>query len=76
VLNNTRMAVFVMDERQHCIFANAAAEQLTGYRFKEMEGRPLHDVVHQSRPDGSHYPPRGCPIGPGPLAREQPDLGR
>jgi PAS domain S-box-containing protein len=62
VLNNTRMAVFVMDERQHCIFANAAAEQLTGYRFEEMEGRPLHDVVHHKRPDGSHYPLEECPI--------------
>jgi GAF domain-containing protein len=25
VLNNTRMAVFLMDHRQHCVYANAAA---------------------------------------------------
>jgi PAS domain S-box-containing protein len=62
VLNNTRMAVFLMDERQHCVYANAAAEKLTGYRFEQMSGRPLHDVVHHKKPDGSHYPLHECPI--------------
>jgi PAS domain S-box-containing protein len=62
ILNNTTMAVFVMDHRQHCAFANKAAEKLTGYRFEEMQGRPLHDVVHHKKPDGSHYPLEECPI--------------
>ncbi|WP_176556104.1 PAS domain-containing protein [Rubellimicrobium rubrum] len=62
VLNNTTMAVFLMDDHQHCTFANAAAEALTGYRFEEMKGRPLHDVVHHTRPDGTHYPLEDCPI--------------
>jgi PAS domain S-box-containing protein len=62
VLNNTRMAVFLMDHRQHCVYANASAEKLTGYRFDEMCGRALHDVVHHTRPDGSHYPLHECPI--------------
>lgn len=62
ILNNTTMAVFLMDERQHCAFANAAAEELTGYAFAEMQGRPLHDVVHHKRPDGSDYPLSECPI--------------
>ena len=62
VLNNTRMAVFMMDHRQQCVYANAAAELLTGYRFDEMRGRALHDVVHHTRPDGSHYPIEECPI--------------
>jgi PAS domain S-box-containing protein len=62
ILSNTREAVFLMDDRQHCIYANAAAEKLTGYRFEEMRGRPLHDVVHHTKPDGSHYPLEDCPI--------------
>lgn len=62
VLNNTRMAVFLMDEHQHCVFANSAAEQLTGYSFAEMQGKALHDVIHHTRPDGSHYPLAECPI--------------
>jgi PAS domain S-box-containing protein len=62
ILNNTREAVFLMDHRQQCVYANAAAEVLTGYRFEEMRGRPLHDVVHHKKPDGSHYPIEECPI--------------
>lgn len=62
VLDNTRMAVFQMDHQQHCVYANAAAEQLTGYTLAQMQGRPLHDVVHHKYPDGSHYPLEECPI--------------
>jgi PAS domain S-box-containing protein len=62
VLGNTRMAVFLMDERQHCAYANAAAELLTGYKFADMQGRALHDVIHHKKPDGSHYPLEECPI--------------
>jgi PAS domain S-box-containing protein len=62
ILNNTRMAVFLMDERQHCAFMNKAAEELTGYRFEETLGRPLHDVVHHKYPDGRPYPLEECPI--------------
>ncbi len=62
VLNNTRMAVFLMDEHQQCVYANAAAETLTGYSLAQMRGQPLHDVVHHTRLDGSHYPLAECPI--------------
>ncbi len=62
ILANTRMAVFLMDDRQHCVFANAAAEQLTGFSFAQMQGRPLHDVIHHKKPDGSYYPLEECPI--------------
>ena len=62
IISNTKMAVFLMDHRQHCIFANPAAEALTGYSFADMQGRPLHDVIHHKRPDGSHYPLEECPI--------------
>lgn len=62
ILDNTREAVFLMDEKQHCSFANRAAELLTGYKFEQMRGRPLHDVIHNKKPDGSHYPIDECPI--------------
>jgi PAS domain S-box-containing protein len=62
ILNNTREAVFLMDHQHHCVYANAAAEKLTGYHFEEMQGRPLHDVIHNKKPDGSPYPLEECPI--------------
>jgi PAS domain S-box-containing protein len=62
VLDNTTAAIFLMDDRQHCIYMNAAAERLTGYTLTEAQGRPLHDVVHHTRPDGRHFPIDECPI--------------
>lgn len=62
IVNNSTMAIFLMDDLQHCIFMNQAAEHLTGYRLEETLGRPLHDVVHHQRPDGSPYPLNECPI--------------
>lgn len=62
VLDNASVAIFLMDERQHCVYMNAAAERLTGYAFEETRGRPLHDVVHHTRPDGSPFPIEQCAI--------------
>ncbi len=62
VLNNTSMAVFLMDDRQECVYMNAAAEELTGYTFEETRGRPLHDVIHHTYPDGRPFPLHECAI--------------
>lgn len=62
VLNNTTMAIFVLDEHQHCAFANRSAERLTGFTLPELQGQPLHDVIHSKHPDGRHYPLDECPI--------------
>lgn len=62
VCDNATVALFVMDEQQRCVYMNPAAEQLTGYRLDEVQGAPLHDFIHHTRPDGSHYPFEECPI--------------
>ncbi|HZV83763.1 MAG TPA: GAF domain-containing protein [Brevundimonas sp.] len=62
VLNNATVSIFLMDGRQHCIYLNAAAERLTGFTLTEMDGRPLHDVIHHTRPDGSPFPLHECAI--------------
>ncbi|MEG4930205.1 PAS domain S-box protein [Microcoleus sp. F10-B2] len=62
ILDNTRMAVFMMNDKQHCVFMNSAAERLTGYTMAETLGRPLHDVIHHTHPDGRPFPIEECPI--------------
>ena len=62
VLDNASVAVFLMDEKQQCAYMNAAAERLTGYSLAETMGRPLHDVIHHTRPDGTPFPLEECPI--------------
>ena len=36
VLNNATVSIFLMDDRQQCIYMNRAAELLTGYSFDEV----------------------------------------
>jgi len=64
VLDNASVAIFLMDDRQRCIYMNAAAEQLTGFTLAEIlaADRPLHDIIHHTRPDGSPYPLAECAI--------------
>jgi PAS domain S-box-containing protein len=62
VLDNATVAIFLMNDRQECVYMNAAAEKLTGFTLAEVGGRPLHDVIHHTRPDGSHFPLEECAI--------------
>jgi len=62
VLNNATVSIFLVNEVQHCVYMNAAAERLTGYMLEETLGRPLHDVIHHTRPDGSNFPIDQCAI--------------
>ena len=62
VLDNASVSIFLMDDEHQCIYMNPAAEQLTGYKINETQGRHLHDIIHHSRPDGSPYPAEDCPI--------------
>lgn len=60
--NNATVALFVMNQHQHCVYMNPAAEILTGYRLEEVQGAPLHDFVHHTHTDGTPYPLADCPI--------------
>jgi len=60
--DNATVALFAMDERQHCVYINHAAEILTGFRLEDLAGGPLHDFVHHSHPDGTPFPIGDCPI--------------
>jgi PAS domain S-box-containing protein len=62
VTDNATMALFIMDERQQCVFMNPAAEAMTGFTPAEIRGRPLHEALHHTRPDGRPYPLSECPI--------------
>jgi PAS domain S-box-containing protein len=62
IARNATLALFIMDERQHCTYMNPAAEHLTGYTLAEVRGRALHDCLHHTRPDGTPYPLEECPI--------------
>ncbi|MXP41885.1 PAS domain S-box protein [Altererythrobacter soli] len=64
VLDNATASIFLMDERQQCIYMNHAAERLTGYTLREILAldMPLHDIIHHTHPDGSPFPLHECAI--------------
>lgn len=64
ITNNATTGLFIMDDKQHCTFMNPAAEKITGLTFKEVQkaNKPLHYIIHHTKPDGKRYPMRECPI--------------
>jgi len=64
ITDNATTALFIMDEKQQCVFMNPAAEKLTGFTYAEVSARggALHDIVHHTRPDGTPCPLHECPI--------------
>jgi PAS domain S-box-containing protein len=62
VCSNATAAIFLMNERQECVYLNPAAEALTGFCLKEVQNKSLHEVIHHTRPDGRPYPIHECAI--------------
>ncbi len=62
ITDNATVALFMMNEEGYCTFMNPAAEQMTGFSFEEIKQKPLHYMIHHTRPDGSFYPKEECPI--------------
>ncbi|HEX6126562.1 MAG TPA: ATP-binding protein [Pyrinomonadaceae bacterium] len=64
ITDNATTALFILDEKQQCVFMNPAAEQLTGYSLDEVRAsnRTFHDLVHHSRADGTAFPESECPL--------------
>jgi formate hydrogenlyase transcriptional activator len=50
-------------DRDGCTtFVNPAATELTGWLEADLLGKPMHDLHHHTRVDGSPYPRAECPI--------------
>ncbi len=65
IMSNTTTGLLILDDKQYCKFMNPAAERIIGYSFKKIQriDKPLHDIVHHTKPDGTPYPISECPIG-------------
>ncbi|HZW20178.1 ATP-binding protein [Noviherbaspirillum sp.] len=63
IAENSAQGIVVMDEAGHCLFANRAWTEVTGFTAEDMKGKPVHDWVHHQYPDGRIFPIDECPIG-------------
>lgn len=62
VLRGTGDGVMGIDLEGLCTFLNVAGERLLGYSVGEVRGRPVHELIHHTRADGSPRPAADCPV--------------
>jgi PAS domain S-box-containing protein len=62
LLESTGEGIYGIDLDGRCTFINQAAARMLGYRLSELLGKPMHELVHHSRLDGSLFPSEECRI--------------
>jgi PAS domain S-box-containing protein len=62
ILNTAAEGIYGVDTEGRTTFANPAAARMVGRSREELIGKNQHDLIHHSRPDGSPYPAKDCPI--------------
>jgi PAS domain S-box-containing protein len=63
VLDSATDGVYCVDPDGVTTMCNAAFLNMLYFkREQDAVGRKLHDVIHHTHPDGSHYPKEECPI--------------
>jgi PAS domain S-box-containing protein len=62
LLNATAEGIYGLDAEGNTTFLNPAAARMLGWQPEELFGRPQHELIHHTRPDGSAYDRAACPI--------------
>ena len=62
LLESTGEGIFGIDTDGCCTFINRAGAQMLGWPAAQVLGRNMHDLIHHTHGDGSHYPEADCPI--------------
>jgi two-component system sensor histidine kinase/response regulator len=63
LLDSTAEAIYGLDVKGNCTFANAGCVRLLGYAHEsDLLGKRIHDLAHHTRADGTPYPVSECHI--------------
>lgn len=62
ITSNATVCLFMIDTSGLVTYMNPAAAEVTGYTLVEVVDRPMHSLIHHSRPDGTPYPEKDCPL--------------
>jgi PAS domain S-box-containing protein len=62
ITDNTQSCLWMMDAEGRGTFANPASERISGFKPEELIGQILHEKVHHTHPDGTHFPIEECPL--------------
>ena len=62
LLESTSDGIYAVDTKGKINIVNQAAVKMLGFGLKDLIGNNYHDIFHQTRSDGTPYPPKQCPI--------------
>ncbi len=62
LLNSAGDGIYGIDRDGMTTFANPVAARLTGHAVEHLVGRSRHDTFRHTRPDGTTYAERDCPV--------------
>ncbi|HEA26629.1 MAG TPA: GGDEF and EAL domain-containing protein [Ectothiorhodospiraceae bacterium] len=62
ILDTAAEGIFGVDLDGNTSFVNPAASRMLGYEPAELLGRPIHNTIHHSYPDGTNYENSNCPM--------------
>jgi len=63
LMNSTEEAIYGVDLNGICTFVNPACVRILGYDDEdELVGGNLHEMIHHTLPDGTHYPKEECKV--------------
>lgn len=61
LLTSVAEGIYGVDMQGRCTFINPPALRLLGYQQEsELMGKQMHDLIHHTRADGTHYPVAEC----------------
>lgn len=61
LLDSTQEGIYGTDHHGCCTMANKACARMLGFDSPEqLMGQQMHNLMHHTRPDGSHYPAEEC----------------
>jgi len=63
LLESAGEGIFGVDTNGVVGFINPSGARMLGYEPGELLGKNVHEIIHHSYKDGSHYPSSMCPMG-------------
>ncbi|WP_170827002.1 transporter substrate-binding domain-containing protein [Magnetovibrio blakemorei] len=62
LLESVGEGIFGVDQIGQVTFVNSVASEALGYAPHELIGEKVHALIHHTRPDGSDFPVKECPM--------------
>ncbi len=62
ILESAGEGIYGLDANGLTTFVNPAGGRMLGWDPRDLLGKPQHELIHHTRPDGSHYDAETCPV--------------